>query len=247
MQRGAGSYLMPLGIGTAPAGTRRRGFPLTPEQGSLRARATMLTTTRLGLVLVTLLAITLAFRFGRRQRAPGASGGDISSPKLAWLAYAVLLWFLVTPLIALDPALRPGLRWVLGAFSACMWLRGVVEIYMLFVTRNWRPPYGIAHDVVCIALLVGGLVFVPDSRPSGTHPMDLWAALLLVLLLVSLVAEVLYAWLFHRAAEGRTTGHDGVWFAADSHRFRAINRLTAWLNVPLFLGLGALLYGLLRG
>lgn len=206
----------------------------------------MLTTTRLGLVLVTLLAITLAFRFGRRQRAPGASGGGISAPKLAWLAYAVLLWFLVTPLIALDPALRPGFRWILGAFSASMWIRGMAELYMLYVTRNWRPPYGIAHDLLCLALLVAGLVFVPDSRPTGTHPMDGWAALLLGLLLTSLVAEVFYAWLFHRAAEGRTTGHDGVWFAADSLRFRAINRLTAWLNVPLFLGLGALLLGLLR-
>ena len=210
------------------------------------AAFTMLTTTRLGLVLVTLLVITLGFRFGRRQRAPGASGGDISTPKLAWLAYAVLLWFLVTPLIALDPALRPELRWVLGGFSAFMWIRGAAELYMLYVTRNWRPPYGIAHDLLCIGLLLTGLLLLPDSRPNGEHPMDVWAALLLALLLTSLVAEVVYAWLFHRATEGQTTGKDGVWFAADNLRFRAINRLTAWFNVPLFLGLGALLFGLLR-
>lgn len=204
------------------------------------------TSTRLGLVVVTLLAITLAFRFGQRQRSPTADGGGISAPKLAWLGYAVLLWFLVTPLIAFDPALRPETRWVLGLFAGCMWLRGLIELFMLYVTRNWRPPYGIAHDILCIALLVGGLVSMPGSRPTGEHPLDLWVALLLGLLLSSLLIEVVYAWLFHRAAEGRTTGKDGVWFAAESARFRAINRLTSWVNVPLFLGLAALLFGLLR-
>ena len=47
----------------------------------------------------------------------------------------------------------------------------------------------------------------------------------------------------------QTVGEDGVWFAdQESEKFRRINRLTATLNVPLYMFLGLLLaaaFGLL--
>jgi hypothetical protein len=53
------------------------------------------------------------------------------------------------------------------------------------------------------------------------------------MLLFSLAVEVLYAGLFFRAVQGKTTGEDGVWFAsAEEARFRRINRITAALNAP---------------
>lgn len=197
-------------------------------------------TTRLALLALLALCVAAGVRFHLAQNVRKARGGPISGPKLAWLLYAVFLWFLVSPVAALDSSIQPALRGVLGAFAAFMWLRGLVELYMLYVSHNWRPPYGITHDVACMALVLGGLWAFPPARPLS--PVDLWAAALVALVLVSLGVEVLYAALFFRAVEGRTTGEEGVWFA-DEHdpRYRRINRITLALNVPLYTALAVLL------
>jgi hypothetical protein len=197
-------------------------------------------TTRVALLALLALCIAAGVRFHGVQNVRKARGGPISGPKLAWLLYAVFLWFLVCPVAALDSGIQLPLRGVLGAFAAFMWLRGLVELYMLYVSHNWRPPYGITHDVACIALVLGGLVAFPPARPLAA--VDLWAAALVALVLVSLAVEVLYAALFFRAVEGRTTGEEGVWFADEEDpRYRRINRITLALNVPLYSALAMLL------
>lgn len=205
----------------------------------------LLPSIRLALVFSAVAIFALAALFGRRQ-AQGGTGGAISRPKLVWLAFAVLLWFLVVPLVALDPAVQPAPRLLLAGFAAGMWLRGLAELFMLYVTRTWRPPYGVAHDVACLVWLVGGLLFWPAARAVGPGPLDPWVLLLLVLLVASLVVETLYATLFFRAVEGKTTGEDGVWFASgEEARFARINRLTAALNLPLYATLALFLWGVL--
>ncbi|RYZ37580.1 MAG: hypothetical protein EOO71_27435 [Myxococcaceae bacterium] len=195
------------------------------------------------LLVVFLLAVAGAAAFFRhRQNAQGGRGGRISGPKLAWLLYAVFLWFLVCPLVALDASVLFEARIVLGAFALSMWLRGAAELYMLYVSRNWRPPYGVGHDLGCIALVGAGLVYTGEKWAGALDGRDVWALALVGLVLVSLGVEVAYAALFHRAVEGRTTGEDGVWFAdAEQERFRRINRLTLILNVPLYVVLAVLL------
>lgn len=198
--------------------------------------------TRVLLAVLGLACAVAALLFRRAQNAKGARGGRISGPKLAWLFYAVFLWFLVCPLIAIDARVPMEARAVLGAFAAFMWLRGVAELYLLYVTKSWRPPYGVAHDVACIALVLGGL-FWGRARWTGTpDTTDVWALAFVGLVLVSLCVEVAYAALFFHAVEGRTTGEEGIWFADEEQaRFRRINRLTLALNVPLYAGLAALL------
>ncbi|RKH24712.1 hypothetical protein D7X75_31480, partial [Corallococcus sp. CA031C] len=112
------------------------------------------------LLVVFLLAVAGAAAFFRhRQNARGGRGGRISGPKLAWLLYAIFLWFLVCPVVAMDASVPFEARIVLGAFAVSMWLRGAAELYMLYVSRNWRPPYGVGHDLGCIALVGAGLVY----------------------------------------------------------------------------------------
>lgn len=198
--------------------------------------------TRVLLVLCLLACAGAAVFFRRRQNAGGGRGGRISGPKVAWLLYAVFLWFLVCPLVALDASVPFEARIVLGAFAVSMWLRGAAELYMLYVSRNWRPPYGVGHDLGCIALVGAGLVYTGEKWAGALDGRDLWALALVGLVLVTLVVEVAYAALFHQAVEGRTTGEDGVWFAdAEQARFRRINRLTFALNVPLYAALAGLL------
>lgn len=200
--------------------------------------------TRVALVLALAGLSLLALRFYRRQNAGLAmkvKGGGISPPKMAWLFFTVYLWFLLCPLAALDPGLSTGTRWVIGAFSVCMWLRGLAELHMLYVTHSWRPPYGVAHDLLCIALVTGGLLWVPDAWPGFTDARASWGSALLSLLLFSLLVETVYATLFFRAVKGRTMGEDGVWFAdGNEARFRRINRLTFALNIPQYAALAAL-------
>jgi hypothetical protein len=195
-------------------------------------------------VLLVLLGafVSLGFAFHRRQNRQGARGGRISPPKLAWLLYAVYLWFIVCPAVALDSAVPPSARLALGLFAASMWLRGAAELYMLYVSKSWRPPYGIAHDALCIALVLGALAWRSAEWTAPRSAAQLWALTLVGLVLVSLVVELLYATLFFHAVRGATTGEDGVWFADEEQaRFRRINRLTFCLNVPLYGALTGLL------
>ncbi|WP_257451502.1 hypothetical protein [Archangium lipolyticum] len=198
--------------------------------------------TRVLILALLCLSALLGFLFWRRQNARRSLGGRISPPKLAWLLYAIFLWFLLCPLVALDSAVHPELRRVLGAFGACMWVRGLAELYMLYVSHNWKPPYGIGHDVLSILLLLAGLSWYQVHRTGTPSPLDSWTLSLLALVLVSLFIEVLYATLFFQAVQGHTTGEDGIWFADEEQaRFRRINRMTFACNVPLYAGLAALL------
>jgi hypothetical protein len=123
-----------------------------------------------------------------------------------------------------------------------MWVRGLAEMYMLYVSKSWRPPYGIGHDVLCILLVLGGLAWNHAHWTGPLSAVGTWALALVGLVLVSLVIEIAYAVLFFRAVEGATTGEEGVWFADEEQaRFRRINRLTFVLNLPMYGALAALL------
>lgn len=191
--------------------------------------------TRSALLLAALVVVALGLVFLERQNQKGGLGGRISRPKLLWLLYAVYLWFVVCPLLALDSAVPAPMRLILGVFAVVMWLRGVAELVMLYVTKNWRPPYGVGHDVFSMVVVVIGLLHYRDEWGSLQGTLPLWTFALLLVLLASLAIETYYAAAFFRAVEGRTTGDDGVWFAdEDDARFRRINRITTAFNVPLY-------------
>lgn len=195
-------------------------------------------------LLLCLLGVCggLALRFHRAQNRKGTRGGRISPPKVAWLFYAIYLWFIVCPLVALDSAVPLPARQVLGLLGASMWVRGVAELYLLYVTQSWRPPYGIGHDVLCIVLVLGGLAWHAEHWAAPLSPVDTWALALVGLVLVSLGVEIAYAALFFHAVRGATTGEEGIWFADEEQvRFQRINRLTFACNVALYAALAALL------
>jgi hypothetical protein len=198
--------------------------------------------TRTLLLVLLGVFVLLGVLFQRRQNRQGSRGGRISPPKVAWLFYAVYFWFIVCPAVALDPAVPPAARGVLGLFGASMWIRGVAEMYMLYVSKSWRPPYGIGHDVLCIVLVLGGLAWHHAHWTGSLSGTDLWALALVGLVLISLIIEIVYAALFFHAVKGATTGEEGVWFADEEQaRFRRINRLTFTFNVPMYGALAALL------
>jgi len=198
--------------------------------------------TRIALVAFGAVTLFAALLFAWRQNVKGGLGGRISRPKIAWLFYSVFVYFVVCPALAFDSAVLPGFRWTVGLFGLSMWLRGLGELFMLYVTKNWRPPLGIAHDVLCLVLIGGTLAVFGAELAAQLRPgFPLWTAGFVGLLLVSLVLEIVYAGLFFQAVRGRTTGDEGTWFADEEAHFVRINRLTAAFNVPLLCYLAAFL------
>lgn len=192
-----------------------------------------------------LVAVVMGLRFRAKQNAGhGARGGKISNPKVLWLFFAIWFWFVECAVLAFEPALPSAYRLILGAHALSMWLRGAAEMFMLHVTKNWRPPIGIGHDALCIATIVGLAVW-SGSELATFGAWSWWAPALVVMLLFSLGVELLYAALFFKAVEGKTTGDDGIWFAdPESERFKRINRITFACNTPLVLFQLALLAAL---
>ena len=175
-----------------------------------RRRLTLL----FGLLALALLA--LAFRHG--QNVGGRIGGPISWPKLAWLTYALAAWYLVALGFwrsdQVAPARRRAYGWHLASFTA----RGLIELWLIYVAVAWIPPYGITHDLLDIALIT---VMVRRAEPARSAA-DQASAHFLTSIRIGLCCEIVFAWLFHQAADARS----GVYFAADNPYWALINRLT---------------------
>lgn len=191
------------------------------------------------LVLVAAAALLFARQQNRDDHAHRPIGGRISRPKQLWLAFAVYVWFFLCPSLAIfETDLHRSLRLIYGAFSASMWVRGVTELIMMYGTKRWRPPYGVAHDLASILLILVVGLSQWTAIAGLDRPLDLAAGAFLLVVLGSLAVETWYALAFHQAVDGRTTGEDGLWFAdRESPRFTRINRITAAVNVPLYLAL----------
>lgn len=190
-------------------------------------------------------AVTAAgLLFARQQNRKPQMGGEISKAKQIWLIWAVYAWFVLTPLCIWVPAFTGPLQVLFIAFSVFMGLRGLVEVFMLFVTKNWRPPMGILHDVACVFLLATGQIWVLWTSAFRGGPW-IWGMAWAGVLTVSLGLETYYAVAFNKAVKGRTTGADGIWFAdGQQPRFAKVNRVTAWANLPLIAFVVALLVAL---
>jgi hypothetical protein len=176
-----------------------------------------------------LLAVGLYFRQNRGDQA--RMGGRIAPAKAFWLYYTLAVWFVLLPGLLLQLTLPPAIFLAWSALTVSMWIRGLVEAYLLFVTKNWRPPLGIAHDLLTFGLFCTALWARADSWNESTF----WTQVFTLSLGVSLLAEVYYATAFYRLVRERTTGEDGVWFAsAEDPKFRRIVNVTALVNIPLY-------------
>ena len=165
----------------------------------------------------------------------------MSLAKVFWLNHTLLTFFAVPAMLARDRTLAPrtrrALRMHLGSFVG----RGLVELWMLYRTRSWRVAYGVGHDVAHLGVME---VLRPRSPAAGDA--DANALRHLGLVQVSLIAEVLFATLFHRAVGGKTRGSKAIYFASTAPQFRRINRLTSIINIIVYTWLGRVITGMSR-
>jgi hypothetical protein len=198
--------------------------------------------TRLGLSLGALLVVMLGVWMYLGQRSGKRIGGASAPAKSVWLGYVVYLWFIAAPLLASDPAVNGGLRLTLGTFAANMWLRGIVELALLYGFKRWRPPYGICHDIFSIILIVGLVAGSWSALWPPGDALNLWTAGLVVVVVVTLVLETWYALVFNAVVGEATQGNEGIWFAPSNHpKLTRTVRMTARCNALLLVFLGAYL------
>lgn len=181
----------------------------------------------LGGAIAILAAISVVFYY--RQNFAGQIGGRMSLAKLLWLDYALIAWLILPFFLWWSPRLMPALRWIYGIHGINFAVRGVIELWMLYVTIAWFPPYGITHDLFTIALITALLWFRREELRSLQDRTNRAALRFLTSIRLGLCCEIVFAWLFYRA----TGGEVGIYFASSDPVFSWINALT-WGAVVLF-------------
>ncbi len=169
------------------------------------------------LTLAALAAFSTLFLW--RQNVGGQIGGAISPPKLFWLDYTLLSWFILPAFFLAAKGLPRWLRRVFVGHLINFGVRGSVELWLLYVSISWTPLYGIAHGVFSQGLLR----VLARRRTDEPGAVASAAAHHLMAIRLTLVAEMIFASLFYV----KTRGEGAIYFASSTPRFFLINALTA--------------------
>ena len=167
----------------------------------------------------------------RKQNSSQAwSGGPISWPKSLWLSYTVTTWFLFPVVFLLPENSSEGLRYFYIFHLISWWIRGPLELLMIYKWFNWSPRYGISHDLIHFAGGIGILLFFKPWL-SDESPFVTTACIFSVVVLISTLAEATFARLF-LSVRSAQEAHENIYFASDDPKWIFINRVT--LMVVIF-------------
>jgi hypothetical protein len=209
-----------------------KSVPMTPPpEFTLTANVFVL-----ALILFPFIALGSGAAFRARQNKGDIVGGDISWPKSLWLAYTVTAWFVLPLLLACAlagnifgggaGAWPTTLSIAFAGHLISWWVRGPLELFMIYKWFNWSPRYGITHDLAHAGFLVAviAIAFLNGEISDWfTEPKTSIAALFIFVTFLTTLAETLFAFLF---LHERTKGEDLLYFASDEPRWRMINRIT---------------------
>ena len=181
--------------------------------------------------ILSILSVLLSFYFFWRQNNRAKMGGTISKAKAFWLFFTIYVWFFLLPYCYYNFELRPYTDiWII--FSLWMWIRGIVEIFMMFVTKNWVPPIGIIHDLSCVIIFLGlSIYWFSGLKAHFNWPYGIFH----LTLISSIILETYYAHGFYKIVGTKTKGDEAVWYApADDASFQSIVKVTGICNLFLF-------------
>ena len=181
--------------------------------------------------------VVLAVVFYPLQNTGVMPGGQVAPVKVAWLAYAILIWYLLPVLLLCDARISATVRIAVSVLLVSMLSRGFVELYMMYVTTNWHPWMGIAHNLFTFSLMLLILLF-------SFRTMDKPYLVYLVVATAMFIPESGFAWyMLMNASEAR----GAVYFVPGGAQHQWIMNLT-WacviaLTVYLIFFLRQWLYG----
>jgi hypothetical protein len=187
------------------------------------------------------LACTLALLgavaawFYVRQNAGLQIGGEISGPKMLWLAYALAAWFVMPLFLWADQRLDWRVRRLFGALWLVMVGRGVAELLLIYGVGHWRPSYGITHDLFCLAVIWQMRRGVRPTNVASRRALQFSGSVA-----VALVAEIAFAGMFLQTG----AADERIYFASSAERWRFINLVTSLVLAFVLPDLVATLVGL---
>ena len=166
---------------------------------------------------LTALAVAAILFYGM-QNAGLLPGGSIAPIKLAWLATAVLFWYLIPALLLLDRRMPAPARIACSVLLVNMILRALVELILMYGTATWHPWMGIGHDVfsVCLMLLVLRPCYGSSDRSYCEY---------LFVATAMFVPEAVFAW--YMLAKAKVAGTT-IYFVPDEPAHHAIMMTTAF-------------------
>ena len=145
-------------------------------------------------------------------------GGQVAFVKVLWLMTAIFLWFVFPVFIFSSSRLGHKCRAWLRLFWLLMVIRAFVELTMMYITKNWHPYLGIAHDLICAVLLLAALF------NAGRTPR--FMKLTYVFLCMTLLVEAIFA--FYMFTQVKSS--DPVYFVPNHSEHHSIF-MASWIAV----------------
>lgn len=179
------------------------------------------------IALWPLVVSGMAVFFYRKQNSRQAwTGGPISWPKSFWLAYTTTTWFFLPFVFIFHPDFPAPLIYFFVAHLLSWWIRGPLELVMIYKWLNWTPRYGISHDLFHILLCGSLLTFaLKDLNLSNGAPLTVLALIFAGMIIFATCAEILFAFLFLKARSTQEE-QENIYFASDDPKWIFINRVT---------------------
>ena len=176
--------------------------------------------------LIPILTIAISFMFYLGQNKKGNIGGKMAPCKLFWLDYTLMTWFFL-PLYFYFKGFKGEAFDILYVLSISMWIRGIIELFMMYVTKNWTPPLGISHNILTILLVLGAMYFTVVQQTIHY--------IFIASLVLSLCLETYYAIGFYKIVKDKTKGDDAIWFASkENPQFARILKVTTIGNFIVY-------------
>lgn len=167
-----------------------------------------------GLILLYLSLFLLAAYY-KHQQDQNQMGGKIAYSKSLWLMYCLFSWFIL-PIYFLIYPTNSDFSKVYALFGLSFWIRGIAEMLMLYKFKNWKPIYGITHNIFSFILLSVLMLFFREN----IFPFEI---LHFFSLLISLSFECYFAFFFKKYIGEKTQGEEAIWFANSEDPLFAFN------------------------
>ena len=182
-------------------------------------------------LIFTLLLIIFSFFMTIIQNSGKKMGGAISPAKSLWLFYCIYCWFLLMPFVLYQNLVPEPLNTIWIGFVGWMYFRGMVEMFMMFYTKNWTPPLGIGHNLSCLAWLLLSSIYNYSELKEQPLPHLIFHTGLIW----GLIMETYYAVKFYEIIGQNTKGKEAIWYAnKDNPVFKKVVTITAIFNIPLY-------------
>jgi len=176
---------------------------------------------KIAICLFPAAILALGWKFHKTQNRNANVGGAISPPKSVWLAYTVLTWFLMPIVFAAFFPLSKPFQWVISLHLISWWGRGVIELIIIYKWFNWKPIYGMSHDIFQITILSAGSAYLL-TLPKLTSAEKIVLVYFLGMICTTF-AELGFAYVFNRI---RGAGQNKVYFASQEPQWRRVNQVT---------------------